>query len=339
MLSIGAAGGGACYDDFPMRILVTGGAGYIGSVTAEELLRAGHDVIVIDNLSYGHRAAVPPGAEFVKLDLLDTEALKKAVKSRGIEAVVHLAGSTLVSESVRNPALYYRNNVMTGLSLLEAMSEGGVRRIVFSSTAAVYGDQEKQPIDESARTMPVNPYGETKLAVERLLHWYGQAHGIEAVILRYFNAAGASEALGEAHDPETHLIPIVLDAAAGKRPHVDIYGGDYSTRDGTCVRDYVHVVDLASAHVLALESGAAGTYNVGCAGAGYTVREVIDAARRITGRNLVAREAARREGDPAVLIASSDRIRKELGWKPAKQDLQTIIGSAWDWRLRHPNGY
>lgn len=322
-----------------MRVLVTGGAGYIGSVTVEELLRAGHETIVIDNLSYGHRAAVPDGAEFVVLDLLNTAALKDLVRSRGIQAVVHLAGSTLVGESVRNPALYYRNNVMAGLSLLEAMSAGGIQRIVFSSSAAVYGDQEKQPIEESAPTAPVNPYGETKLAMERLLHWYGRAHGTQAVAIRYFNAAGASELRGEAHDPETHLIPIVLDAAAGKRPHVDIYGGDYPTRDGTCVRDYVHVVDLASAHVLALESGVTGAFNAGCGGAGYTVREVIDAARSITGRDPVARMAGRRDGDPAVLIASSDKIRRELGWKPAHQDLKKIIGSAWEWRCKHPEGY
>ena len=322
-----------------MRVLVTGGAGYIGSVVAEELLRAGHQAIVLDNLSYGHRAAVPSGADFVELNLLQTDAVTRVMRSSGIEAVVHLAGSTLVSESVHNPELYYRNNVVAAMSLLAAMIDCRVKRIVFSSSAAVYGDQQTQPIAENASTLPVNPYGETKLAVERLLHWYAGAYGIEATMLRYFNAAGASASLGEMHSPETHLIPIVLEAAAAKRTHVDIYGTDYPTRDGTCVRDYVHVVDLAAAHLLALESGITGVFNLGCGGAGYTVREVIDAARSVTGRDIPVRNAGRRDGDPAVLVASPDKIQREMGWKPLRQDLHKIIGSAWEWRGKHPEGY
>lgn len=327
-----------CYDVDPMKVLVTGGAGYIGSVVTEELLRCGHEVVVVDNLSYGHRKAVPGAAEFLEADLLDTEAVIRAMRSRDVGAVVHMAGSTLVSESVRNPEFYYRNNLAAGLSLLESMIECRVRRIVFSSTAAVYGEHQKQPLEEDDRTAPVNPYGETKLAMERAMHWYGQAYGLDPVSLRYFNAAGATDLCGEAHHPETHLVPIVLQVAAGARPHVEIFGDDYPTRDGTCVRDYVHIVDLARAHVLALEATAGGVYNVGCGGGGFTVKEVIQAAREVTGSSIPVQIAQRRAGDPAVLIASPARIARELGWHP-QLDLPSIIESAWTWYRKNPQGY
>ena len=324
-----------------MRVLVTGGAGYIGSVVTEELLADGHEVVVFDNLSKGHRGAIVEGAAIVEGDLLDAEALRRAFAENGTEAVIHMAAHSLVGESVTDPAEYYRNNVTAGLALLDAMRGAGVSRIVFSSTAAVYGEPEKQPVEERDPTSPTNPYGETKLAFERALGWYGQAHGVRYCSLRYFNAAGATSRCGEVHDPETHLIPIVLQAAAGRRPHVEVYGDDYPTRDGTCVRDYIHVVDLARAHVLALGilGERSAVYNLGCGGEGYTVREVVEAARGVTGRDIPVRVGARRAGDPAVLVASSERIRRELGWEPRYQDLRLIIRSAWDWMQAHPEGY
>ncbi|HZI17280.1 MAG TPA: UDP-glucose 4-epimerase GalE [Pyrinomonadaceae bacterium] len=324
-----------------MRVLVTGGAGYIGSVVTEELLADGHEVVVFDNLSKGHRGAIVEGAAIVEGDLLDAEALRRAFAENGTEAVIHMAAHSLVGESVTDPAKYYRNNVTAGLALLDAMRGAGVSRIVFSSTAAVYGEPEKQPVEERDPTSPTNPYGETKLAFERALGWYGQAHGVRYCSLRYFNAAGATSRCGEVHDPETHLIPIVLQAAAGRRPHVEVYGDDYPTRDGTCVRDYIHVVDLARAHVLALGilGERSAVYNLGCGGEGYTVREVVEAARGVTGRDIPVRVGARRAGDPAVLVASSERIRRELGWEPRYQDLRLIIRSAWDWMQAHPEGY
>ncbi len=324
-----------------MRILVTGGAGYIGSVVTEELLKDGHEVVVYDNLMKGHRASLPPDAQFVHADLMDTESLRRTLEDAQIEAVIHMAAASLVGESVAEPAKYYQNNVGAGLALLDGMRAAGVRRIVFSSTAAVYGEPAKQPIEESDPTDPTNPYGETKLAFERALGWYGTAYGLRYASLRYFNAAGATIRCGEAHDPETHLIPIILQAAAGKRPHVEIYGEDYPTRDGTCVRDYIHVVDLARAHILALTAldRQSAIYNLGCGGDGYTVREVIDAARRVTGRDIPVRVGARRPGDPAVLVASSARIKRELGWTPERQDLPTIISSAWAWMMKHPEAY
>ena len=324
-----------------MRVLVTGGAGYIGSVVVEELLNDGHHVVVYDNLAKGHRASVPPNAKFIQNDLLETQHLTGALRENQIEAVIHMAAESLVGESVAQPEKYYRTNVIGGLSLLSAMREAEVKRLVFSSTAAVYGEPEKQPIEETDGTNPTNPYGETKLAFERALRWHEQAHEIRCASLRYFNAAGATERCGEWHDPETHLIPLVLQAASGARPEVGIFGDDYPTRDGTCVRDYIHVIDLARAHVLALKilDERSAIYNLGCGGDGYTVRDVINTAAEVTGRAIATKIVARRAGDPAVLIASSDRIKAELGWAPQFQDLRKIIGSAWQWAQAHPRGY
>ncbi|WP_224361633.1 UDP-glucose 4-epimerase GalE [Hyalangium versicolor] len=321
-----------------MRVMVTGGAGYIGSVVTEELLRGGDDVVVYDSLYKGHREAVVEGAAFVKGDLLDTALLRETFAQHRVEAVVHMAADSLVGESVKEPAKYYRNNVLGGLSLLDAMRGSGVSSLVFSSTAAVYGEPAKQPIEETDPTQPTNPYGETKLAFERALRWYEGAYGLKFVSLRYFNAAGATERSGERHDPETHLIPLVLQAAAGQRPEITVFGDDYPTPDGTCVRDYVHVVDLAQAHVLALHALAKGhpssIYNLGCGGEGYSVKQVIDCARRVTGREIPVRLGARRPGDPAVLIASSARIMRELNWRPQQQKLEAIVESAWSWMQR-----
>lgn len=324
-----------------MRILVTGGAGYIGSVVVEELLRDSHEVTVYDSLSKGRREAVAPGADFVEADLRDRKRLRSALRQREIEAVIHMAADSLVGESVEHPSRYYQNNVVAGLSLLDVMQETEVHRIVFSSTAAVYGEPSRLPIEETDPTGPNNPYGETKLAFERVLHWYSLAYGLRYVTLRYFNAAGATADCGECHDPETHLIPIVLEVAAGRRGSVQVYGDDYATRDGTCVRDYIHVVDLARAHVLALTvlDKRSAIYNLGCGGDGYTVKEVIDCARRVTGAEIPVEVGSRRAGDPAVLIASSNLIKQDLGWSPRFQDLETIIGSAWAWLQGHPNGY
>ena len=316
-----------------MQVLVTGGAGYIGSVVVEELLNDGHGVIVYDNLSKGHESSVSPGALFVRGDLRDAALLSQTFAENNLDAVIHMAADSLVGESVENPAKYYENNVIAGLSLLEVMRESNVTRLVFSSTAAVYGEPAKQPIEESDATNPGNPYGETKLTFERALAWYERAYGLGFVSLRYFNAAGATERCGEQHDPETHLIPLVLQTALGRRPSVEIYGNDYPTRDGTCVRDYIHVVDLARAHILALgvlpERSA--VFNLGCGGAGYSVNEVIETAHAITGKEISTKVVERRAGDPAVLIASSQRIKAELGWSPQFQDLEKIIGSAWTW--------
>lgn len=324
-----------------MRVLVTGGAGYIGSVVTEELVKDGHDVVVYDNLSKGHREAVVESAHLVDADLLDADKLRQTLRDNRIDAVIHMAASSLVGESVEAPAKYYHNNVFAGLVLLDAMRECGISRIVFSSTAATYGEPEAQPIFESAATNPTNPYGETKLAFERAMHWYENAYALRYASLRYFNAAGATEKCGEDHDPETHIIPITLQAAAGKRPHVEIFGEDYPTPDGTCIRDYIHVVDLARAHILALDvlSERSAIYNLGCGGDGYSVRDVIDTARRVTGKEIPVRMGQRRPGDPAVLIASSDKIKTELGWRPRFQDLGLIIESAWRWMQAHPNGY
>jgi UDP-glucose 4-epimerase len=321
-----------------MRVAVTGGAGYIGSVVTEVLLREGHQTLVIDNLAKGHRASVPDAAAFAELDLLDRDAVADRLAAFDCEAVIHMAAYSLVGESVGNPGKYYHNNVTAGICLLEAMGLAGVRRIVFSSTAAVYGEPQKQPIEESDPTAPTNPYGETKLAFERALNWYAGAYGLTATSLRYFNAAGATADHGEAHDPETHLIPLVLKAAAGEAPHVTIFGEDYPTRDGTCVRDYIHVEDLARAHVQALahqaQEGVTRAYNLGCGGDGYSVREVIETAQKVTGLRVPVRTAGRRAGDPAVLIASSRRIRADLGWHPRQQNLEAIIASAWTWMER-----
>jgi UDP-glucose 4-epimerase len=322
-----------------MRVLVTGGAGYIGSVVTEELVNDGHMVVVYDNLSKGHAEAIVEGVEFVEGDLVEGDKLNRTLYDNRIEAVIHMAASSLVGESVEQPAKYYHNNLVAGLVLIDAMLACDVKKIVFSSTAAVYGEPEEQPISESAPTNPTNPYGETKLAFERAMHWYEKAYGLRHASLRYFNAAGATEHCGEDHDPETHLIPITLQAAAGKRSHVEIYGDDYPTPDGTCIRDYIHVVDLARAHILALDAlnDRSAIYNLGCGGDGYSVREVIETARRVTGKEIPVRVGPRRPGDPAVLIASSDQIKRELGWQPKFQDLGLIIESAWRWMQRHGN--
>lgn len=321
-----------------MRVLVTGGAGYIGSVVTEELLRQSHTVVVYDNLSKGHRDAVVEPALLIEADLLDVATLRHALMDHQIEAVVHMAADSLVGESMSEPAKYYRNNLQAGLSLLDMMRYCTVSTLVFSSTAAVYGEPERQPIRETDAAHPTNPYGETKLAFERALYWYDQAHGLRYTSLRYFNAAGATLRNGERHDPETHLIPSVLDVAAGRRPKVTIFGEDYPTRDGTCVRDYIHVEDLARAHVLALEAMATGTissrvYNLG-GGGGYTVREVVETARSVTGEKIPVQVGMRRPGDPAMLIASSEKISAELNWHPARQNLVDIVESAWSWMTK-----
>lgn len=324
-----------------MRVLVTGGAGYIGSVVVEELIADNHQVVVYDNLVKGHRGALDAAAKFVEADLIDGERLTQTLVENSIEAVIHMAAASLVGESVTNPAKYYRQNVVAGLTLLDAMRDAAVSRIVFSSSAATYGEPAKQPIEEIDPTQPTNPYGETKLAFERALRWYEGAYGIRSASLRYFNAAGATKRCGEVHHPETHLIPIILQAAAGQREYIEVYGEDYPTRDGTCVRDYVHVVDLARAHILSLGilGERSAIYNLGCGGEGYTVREVIDVAREVTGKEIPVRFGARRPGDPAVLVASAEKIKCELNWQPARQDLRTIIASAWNWMQQHPNGY
>lgn len=324
-----------------MRILVTGGAGYIGSVVTEELVNDNHEVVVYDSLYKGHRKAVVSGADFVKGDLRDSPTLKRTLREKGVEAVIHMAADSLVGESYVNPAKYYENNVVAGLVLLDAMREEGVQQIVFSSTAAVYGEPEKQPIEETDPTNPTNPYGESKLAFERAMFWYDKAYGLRYASLRYFNAAGATEKCGEVHHPESHLIPITLQVAARKRTHVEVFGDDYPTPDGTCVRDYIHVVDLARAHILALNVLSEGSriYNLGCGGDGYSVREVIDTARRVTGNDIPTTVGPRRAGDPAILIASSDKIKRELGWEPRYQDLSVIVESAWRWMRAHPDGY
>jgi UDP-glucose 4-epimerase len=327
-----------------MRVLVTGGAGYIGSIVNQELQRSGHDVVVYDNLSCGHAAALAPGTPLVKADLADRNALTKAFKQYETQAVVHMAADALVGESMADPAKYYGNNLVAGISLLDCMRSCGVGKIVFSSSAAVYGESTKRLIEESDPVAPVNPYGETKLAFEKALGWYSCAYGFRFAALRYFNAAGASPEFGEWHNPESHLIPLVLQTAIGKRERLDIFGNDYPTRDGTCLRDYIHVKDLATAHVLSLESLSEPSnknivFNLGCGGDGYTVSEVVDVARKVTGREIPIQIKPRRPGDPASLVASSQKIRKELGWNPKYQDLSKIIGSAWNWLLAHPDGY
>ncbi|HEV2828601.1 MAG TPA: UDP-glucose 4-epimerase GalE [Pyrinomonadaceae bacterium] len=326
-----------------MKVLVTGGAGYIGSVVSEELLKDGHDVIVYDSLHKGHREAVVKGADFVHADLADAERLRETLTANRVEAVVHMAADSLVGESCENPAKYYQNNIVNGLTLLDAMRASNVLRIVFSSTAATYGQPERLPIDETAPNEPTNPYGESKLAFEHAMRWYAEAYDLRFASLRYFNAAGASESCGEDHSPESHIIPIALQVAAGTREFVEVYGEDYPTPDGTCLRDYIHVIDLARAHILALKalenSGGGRIYNLGCGGDGYSVNQVLETAREVTGKSIPARVGPRRAGDPAVLIASSEKIKRELGWNPQFQDLRVIIESAWRWLQKHPKGY
>ncbi|MBV9241932.1 MAG: UDP-glucose 4-epimerase GalE [Acidobacteria bacterium] len=316
-----------------MNVLVTGGAGYIGSVVTEECIAAGHTAFVIDDLSKGHQWMVHPDAELTIANIADREVVGRLLTDKKIDAVIHMAASSLVGESMSDPAKYYSNNVVAGAALLDSMRDAGVNKIIFSSTAAVYGEPEKQPIEEGDKLQPTNPYGESKLAFEHILKWYSQAYDLRYVALRYFNAAGATERCGELHDPETHLIPLVLNAASGESAEIDVFGDDYSTRDGTCIRDYIHVADLAKAHVLALdklEQGSA-TYNLGLSG-GFSVKEVIEAAKRVTGKPIHTRVSARRAGDPAVLIASSDRIKKDLGWEPEFTSIEDIIQTAWNWK-------
>lgn len=326
-----------------MAILVTGGAGYVGSHTVLELLEASEDVVIVDTLEKGHRKAVPGGI-FYCGDLCDEEFLDKVFKENEIDAAVHFAAYSLIGESMIDPLKYYNNNVVGTLKLISKLNEYGTKKIVFSSSAAVYGEPENIPILESDRTMPTNPYGETKLAVENALKWADKAFGIKYVSLRYFNAAGAhpSGRIGEDHNPETHLIPLVLEVALGKKESVGIFGNDYDTPDGTCIRDYIHVTDLAKAHVLALkylrDGGRSAVYNLGN-GQGFSVSEVINIAREVTGIPIKAVIAERRPGDPAVLVASSEKIKRELHWKPQYNDLHTIMETAWNWHKAHPDGY
>ncbi len=325
-----------------MRALVTGGAGYVGSVVVEELLAAGAErVLVLDDLSKGHAGAVVAPAELVRGDIGDAELVQGVCRAERIEVVVHMAARSLVSESVAAPAIYYDVNVQRGLRLLDAMLAAGVRRLVFSSTAAVYGEPESSPITEEFPTAPLNPYGESKLAFERALGWYQAAYGLRWASLRYFNAAGATTANGEQHEPESHLVPNVLAVARGAAPAVQVFGDDYPTPDGTCIRDYIHISDLARAHVLAipaLDRLGGAIFNLGCGG-GRSVAQVIETARAVTGHPIPIEIAARRPGDPPVLVASSERIRRELGWEPRFPDLGDIISSAWAWLAAHPNGY
>ena len=327
-----------------MRLLVLGGAGYIGSHTSLELIKRGHDVVVVDNLVTGYQKAVPEKAVFYNGDIRDIEFLDNLFKIEKIDAVIHFAAYSLVGESVTNPLKYYDNNLYGTKVLLEAMIKNNVNKIVFSSTAATYGEPENIPILESDRTCPTNPYGETKLAMEKMFHWASKAHGLNYVSLRYFNACGADATgqIGEAHNPESHLIPLVLQVPNGKRESVSIYGTDYDTPDGTCIRDYIHVTDLAQAHILAVEylanGGASDIFNLGN-GVGYSVREVIETARSVTGHPIPAIEVPRRSGDPARLVASGEKAKKILGWEPKIKQLDEIIASAWKWHSTHPNGY
>jgi UDP-glucose 4-epimerase len=326
-----------------LRILVIGGAGYVGSTSVETFVEAGHEVTVYDDLSTGHAAAVAKPARLVRGTIQDLVRLEALLREERIEAVLHCAAKSLVGESMADPGLYYRHNVAGGVALLEAMRRAGVTRLVYSSTAAVYGEPRRVPIAEADRTEPINPYGATKLAFEGAMRWYAAAHDFRAISLRYFNVAGATERNGEDHDPETHLIPLVLRVAAGEATHVQIFGQDYPTPDGTCIRDFVHVRDLGAGHLLALEATAEAdpsleVYNLGSA-AGFSVREVVEAARKITGRAIPARVLKRRMGDPPVLVASSRRARRELGWQPEHSKLEAMLADAWAWRQAHPDGY
>lgn len=321
-----------------MKIFVTGGAGYIGSICVEHLLEHGHQIAVFDNLSEGHRNAIHPNAAFFQGDLGDPHTLSRAVGEFQPDAVMHFAANALVGESMENPSKYFINNVSCGIHLLDAMVTHKVPRLVFSSTCATFGQPEHVPIDESLPQAPINPYGESKLIFEKILRWYHEIHGITYVALRYFNAAGATEHYGEDHRIETHLIPLTLQVALGKREHISVFGTDYDTPDGTCIRDYIHILDLAQAHRLALDSPKSACYNLGTGG-GTSVREIIDCCRKITGHAIPSQDLPRRPGDPARLIAASSLIQSELGWAPEYQNIETIIQSAWNWHQKHPNGY
>ncbi|MFQ3544629.1 UDP-glucose 4-epimerase GalE [Halobacillus rhizosphaerae] len=327
-----------------MNVLVCGGAGYIGSHAAAELIKADHHVVVFDNIETGHEGALIEGAILVKGDLRNIEEIRTLFEEQSIDAVMHFAANSLVGESVENPLKYYENNVYGTMNLLKVMAEYGVHKIVFSSTAAAYGEPDQVPILEDSPTIPANPYGETKLAVEKMLKWAEQAHGIKHVVLRYFNVAGAHPEfdIGEDHQPETHLVPIILQVALGQREHISIFGDDYPTPDGTCIRDYIHVVDLVRAHMLALDrlnaEKPSSVYNLGN-GEGFSVKEMIDAAREVTGHEIPAELAPRRAGDPAQLVASSEKAKRELGWEPGYTSMKDIIATAWAWHQKHPKGY
>jgi UDP-glucose 4-epimerase len=323
-----------------MNILVTGGAGYIGSATADALLKAGHSVTVYDSLVTGHRAAVPEGALFVEADLADSHALVKTLTDRAYDAVLHFAAFIEAGESMKDPGRFFQNNFTNSLKLMENTVRAGVKRFVLSSTAAVF-QSNSEPLTEESPLGPTNVYGHTKLMVEQALDWYRQIHGLHFAALRYFNACGALPGRGEAHQPESHLIPLVLRVALGQRESAQIYGADYPTPDGTCIRDYIHIADLVSAHLLALDGLSRSdclVYNLG-SGNGYSVREVIETARQVTGHPIPAHELPRRPGDSARLVASSEKIKRELGWAPKHDNLQEIISSAWEWHRSHPNGY
>lgn len=326
-----------------MAVLVTGGAGYIGSHTVAALLERNEQVVVIDNLQQGHSAAVLGGVLY-KGDIRDTAFLDQVFAENDIDAIIHFAANSLVGESMQNPGKYYHNNVFGAINLLEKMKTSGVKKIVFSSTAAAYGEPDRVPILESDPTNPTNTYGETKLAMEKMMKWFDVAHGIKFVALRYFNAAGAHEngEIGEDHSPETHLVPLILQVPLGQRENIAIYGDDYPTPDGTCIRDYLHVSDLADAHILALDmlrkGGESNVYNLG-SGKGFSVKEMIEVARKVTGHSIPAVVQPRRSGDPAVLIASSDKIKQQLGWNPSRDNLEAIIQTAWNWHQKHPEGY
>ena len=327
-----------------MTILVLGGAGYIGSHTVYELIDNGEDVVIIDNLLTGHKEAIHPKARFYKGDIRDREFLDDVFKKEKIDAVIHFAACSLVGESMEKPLKYYDNNLCGTKILLDSMVANGIDKIVFSSTAATYGEPEKVPILETDRTEPTNTYGETKLSMEKMFKWVGKAHGLRYVSLRYFNACGAhiSGQIGEDHNPESHLIPLILQVPNGKREYISIFGDDYDTKDGTCVRDYIHITDLAQAHILAvkyLQSGnESNIFNLGN-GVGFTVKEVIDTARKVTSHPIPAKITPRRAGDPAQLIASSEKAKEILGWKPEHNSLEEIISTAWNWHKNHPNGF
>lgn len=321
-----------------MKIFVTGGAGYIGSICVEEMLNRGHEVAVLDNLTEGHRAAIDSRAAFYEADLADRDAVARAIRDAAPDAAMHFAANALVGESMTNPSKYFRNNVANGVNLLDGLVAGGVKKIVFSSTCATFGIPAKMPIDESLPQNPINPYGESKLMFEKILRWYDEIYGLRSTALRYFNAAGASEKFGEDHRIETHLIPNVLKVALGQKDAVEVYGTDYETPDGTCIRDYIHILDLADAHIRALDRAESGFFNLGTGG-GTSVREVIDCCRKVTGRDIPVIERPRRPGDPPRLIAGSDKIRRELGWEPRFQDIGAIVESAWRWHQKRPLGY
>ena len=322
-------------------MIVTGGAGYIGATTVQSLLDSGHEVVVYDNLAKGHAEAVPAGVKLIKGDVADRERLDAIFHEHRPEAVLHFAAWIEAGESMQAPEKYFRNNSASTLTLLESMLANSIAKFILSSTAALYGEPERIPIREDDALKPTNAYGESKLLVERMLAWFHRIHGFRYASLRYFNAAGSNGHSGELHEPESHLIPLILQAASGRREHISIFGTDYPTEDGTCIRDYIHVSDLADAHVLALEALGAHDkliYNLGN-GAGFSVRQVIEAARLVTGKPIKAIDAARRPGDPAVLVASSGKIRRELGWTPKNPELNDIVASAWEWMQAHPRGY